>query len=148
MKTFSIFTALFLFCVSLNSSLSQAQTGINPPVCNEDQMNTPCVLSDADAGRDFIDMMIGNVEGMKLVLATGHSGLSLQDDEDMKPKVTVVSNTQANRKYLTTKKYEIALEDIRGTDVDGGTYIWTVVADTLSSYGSVTTYKNAVVKAK
>ena len=131
------------------STVSYAQT---LPLCvtddNTEQKSTevyPCLMPQTSAITATMDMMMANKKGMAQYFRIGDHGLMFDPFVDQPMRVTVLSKSPTSdyENYVSKVKFELNLQDCRGTDACVGAYLWTVNAYTESDgYTSQTKYTN------
>lgn len=142
-------------------TISLSASAITNPVCaipgpGGEIKIPPCVYDQSTANILLIDMMLENKAGMMEVATTGVSGMEIGvlDNNDT-VTVTFMSERIGPASiggvidYHSTTKYELKLNDCRGTDQCSGTYLWTVIAKTTGDgFMSETTFTNQLTEVK
>ena len=108
-----------------------------PPVCSDQHEVYPCLKSTAEAGFDFVDMMIENIQGVKMIHKGGKEGLHVGPNLGT---VTVLSSqalsSDRHSPIVEVTKFEMNLTDHGGGDIDYPGKKWTVIKTT-TYYGYV-----------
>jgi len=107
------------------------------PVCSNQHDVYPCLKATTEAGFDFVDMMIENIEGVKMIHKGGKEGLHVGPHLGT---VTVLSSQALSNErrspIVEVTKFEMNLTDHGGGDIDYPGKKWTVIKTT-TFYGYV-----------
>lgn len=147
-------TALTFFGCLAVPALAQEPGPKAYPLCNDDLTNMPCQGTEEDAMMLIPDMMLDNVAGYKMIKKSPgrKSKMSAGFLFDHVRLIQISeSRTPRTSEHMgmtrTVERYEILLNDCRGTDACLGSYLWTVDAVTDSDgYCYETKYENKLEK--